>query len=711
MSSTPVPASESSEKPALPRDLVLFFVQFSVALNKSRAYPAGHPVLAAAIDVLIQNLNVLFQRRAMLTIGVSRGQLFVDGIGSDDDHPVLKELSTRLHRHQLAAIQLRPGLKGGEFAELLQALAAETWRQGKPLGLEPLDALLGRWPNVSLEPLPLDQLELGDGPGSPSERQAEKLWQGLAQAALLTAHESAGASESGPVGGESGTGGEAAPFKGPVATGSEVAKAIKRRKRDRAYNRQVLDWVMKVNDKMGDVVPGSTVHDAMGELFSGLNKTELKNLINMGSQPEERTEILKRGARNLPVKTVLDLVDAAASLNEKTMSVSLLRLLGKLADHTDTARGPIVVGAEEVLRDSVRQLVGEWDENDPSAHSHRELLELLSRRGVAGRGGASGKSEAGSLRVLQMSLELGVNTPESRSALAEVRQELGLAGLLDLVERGTFASLEVNGLWQTICDTSYLGERLLDESQDVLQVERVLTQMGTAGLDPLLEALEHAESATRRRWLLRRLEQYGALLGPRIAARLPGKPWFVQRNLLGLLATLSELPESFHPDEYISHEDGRVRREAYKLLFANPEWRPAAIVRAAGDADMSIVRLALSAALEQFPQDLPPRLLDHLSQRYKDQDIRLLAIRLLGKRPTTGGREWLLSRVAQRRGWGPFRRLRMEPKTPEMLGALVVLAQQFGQHPEVQAVLRLAEGGRDAEIRAASRGVAPKGIL
>ena len=697
----------------LPRELVLFFVQFSVALNKSRAYPAGHPVLAAAIDVLVQNLNALFQRRTMLTIGVSRGQLFVDGVGSDEEHPVLKDLSIRLHRHQLAAIQLRPGLKGGELAELLQSLAAETWRQGKPLGLDPLDVLLGRWTNVSLEPIPLDQLELGDGSDSPSERQAEKLWQGLAHAALLTAQESAGAGSGsrtadGP--GESGTVGDGGPLKGPVASGAEVAKAIKKRKRDRAYNRQVLDWVMKVNDKMGDVVPGSTVHQAVGELFSGLNKKELRNLLEMGSSPEERTEILKRGARNLPVKTVLDLVDAAANLSEKNMSVSLLRLLGKLADHVDTARGPIVVGAEDVLRDSVRQLVGEWDEHDPTAHSHRDLLELLSRRGMAGRGGASGKSEAGSLRVLQMALELGVTTPESAAALEDVRREVGLAGMLDLIERGTFASLPVDQVWKLVCEPRYLGERLLDEAQDVTQVERVLSHMGADGLDPLLEALEHAESATRRRWLLRRLEQYGPLLGPRIASRLPGKPWFVQRNLLGLLATLPELPGTFHPDEYTAHEDGRVRREAYKLLFVNPEWRPTAIVRAAGDTDMSIVRLALSAALEQFPQDLPPRLLEHLSQRYKDEDIRLLAIRLLGKRPTTGGREWLMSRVASKRGWGPFRRLRMEPKTPELLGALVVLAQQFGQHPEVAAVLKLAQAGRDADIRAASRGVLPRGI-
>ena len=567
---------------------------------------------------------------------------------------------------------------------------------------------------MALEPIPLDQLELGDGASTAGERQAEKLWQGLAHAALLTAQESAGATPVGSTadGGEGGGGGtgEAAPLKGPVASGSEVARAIKSRRRDRAYNRQVLDWVMQVNDKMGDVVSGSTVHHAVGELFAALDGGALKNMLEMGTNPEERADLLKRGARHLPVRTVLDMVDAAASLSERSMSHSLLRLLGKLADHVDTTRGPVVVGAEEVLRDSVRQLVSEWDEADPNADSHRDLLDLLSRPGSRNYGRISGKSEAGSLRVLQMALELGVSTQESQAALLEVRRESGLAGLLELIERGTFASLDVDGIWEAIADQKYLGERLLDENQDVTEVERVLSHMGEEGVNPLLEALERAESASRRRWLLRRLEEFGPILGPRIAARLPGKPWFVQRNLLGLLATLPALPGTFHPDEYTSHDDGRVRREAYKLLFANPEWRPAAIIRAAGDTDMSIVRLALSAALEEFPQDLPPRLLDNLSQRYKDQDIRLLAIRLLGKRPTTGGREWLMSRVASKRGWGPFRRLRLEPKTPEVMGALVVLAQQFDQHPEVAAVLRLAQQGRDPEMRAASRGVAPKGM-
>lgn len=694
MTSPPqVPTPEPPETPALSRDLVLFFVQFSVALNKSRAYPAGHPVLAAAIDVVIQNLKAIFQRRQLLTIGISRSRLFVDGVASDDDHPVLRDLAERLHRHQLAAIQLRPGLGGEEIGGLLQSLAGETWRQGKPLGLEPLERLVARWPHVALEPLPLDQLELGEGGRGPGEKQAERVWQGLVNSALLTAQEG---SPDGPP---------------RQVTGAEVVKAIKARRKDAAYNRQVLDWMMQLGEKAGDLESGSTVRQAVDELFAGLDRKTIENMVQVGTSAEERREVLKRGARNLPVRTVLDLVSATSKLSQKSMSHSLLRLLGKLADHVDTARGPIVVGAEDVLRDSVRQLVTEWDEEDPTAHSHRDLLELLARPGGAGRTGISGKAEAGALRTVQMALELGVETPESQQAVLRVREESGLLGMLDLVERGTFAGLKVDGVWKAISDPRYLGALLLDEDQDVLLVEKVLERMGSEALNPLLEALEQAESASRRRWLLRRIQEFGDLIGPRIVARLPGKPWFVQRNMLSLLGTLPALPPRFHPEEYAGHEDARVRREAYKLLFSQADWRPGAVVKAAGDPDAGIVRLALSAALEHCPPDLPVRLLEYLSGgRYKEQDIRLLAIRLLARHPTAGGRDWLLSRVASRRGWGPFRRYRLEPRSPEMLAALVALHQQFRDHSDVAGALRLAEASRDPDTRAASRGVMPKGM-
>jgi HEAT repeat protein len=168
------------------------------------------------------------------------------------------------------------------------------------------------------------------------------------------------------------------------------------------------------------------------------------------------------------------------------------------------------------------------------------------------------------------------------------------------------------------------------------------------------------------------------------------------------------MPAQFRPDEYLEHEDARVRREAYKLLFAHTDWRADAILKAAGDPDTGIVRLALSAALENCPDDLNPRLLEHLNGRYRDHDIRMLAIRLIGRRPSDGGREWLIRRVASQRGWGPFRRFRLEPKSAEVLGAVVVLHQTYGDHEDAAAVLRMAESSSDPDFRAAARGVMPR---
>ncbi|HEX9894735.1 MAG TPA: hypothetical protein VGA78_12475, partial [Gemmatimonadales bacterium] len=551
---------------------------------------------------------------------------------------------------------------------------------------------------VALEPLPLDQLELGEGSGRPAERQAEKVWRGLVHAALLLAQESSGGGS---------TTADGKPIEVDSVSGAQIANAIKSRRNDKAYNREVLDWVIQAGEKVRGLDQSSRVRQAVDGLFAALDRATLGDMMNVGATAEERKAIVRRGARSLPVKTVLDLLDAAATLSEKIMSHTLLRLLGKLAGHVDTARGPIVVGAEDVLRDSVRQLVGEWDEEDPSAHSHRDLLALLARPGGVSRGGASGKAEAGSLRVAQMGLELGVDTAERNQALVNVRGQIRLVEMLDLIDRGSAARISVDGIWKVVGDPTYLSGLLLDEAQDVVPVERVLEHMGHDALNPLLEALEAAEGASRRRWLLRRIQEFGDVTGPRIVARLPGKPWFVQRNLLNLLGTLHSIPPQFRPEEYAAHDDSRVRREAYKLLFANPESRSDAVVRAAGDQDTGIVRLALSAALEQCPQELTARLLEYLGGRYRDQDIRLLAIRLIGKRPTTGGRDWLLRRVASQRGWGPFRRLRLEHKSPEVIAVLVVLRQQFADHAGAASVLRMAEASKDTEIRAASRGVSP----
>ena len=180
--------------------------------------------------------------------------------------------------------------------------------------------------------------------------------------------------------------GEAAPLKGPVASGFEVAKAIKGRKRDKAYNRQVLDWVMKLNDKMGDVVPGSTVHHAVGELFSGLNKKELKNLLNMGSQPDERPEILKRGISEgignaLLVKlnqigTVTETLDAVAMARDAGYASVISHRSGETED-TTIADLAVATGAGQIK-------TGSASRSDRVA-KYNQLLRIEEELGASAR--------------------------------------------------------------------------------------------------------------------------------------------------------------------------------------------------------------------------------------------------------------------------------------------------------------------------------------
>jgi hypothetical protein len=677
----------------VPRDTVLFLVQLSAVLNKSRAYPPGHPMLTASLDVLATQLFGLLKGRPGLLIGISRRTLVVDGAETDPGHAVLRDLADRIHRHQLATIELRPGVGEDELGDLLMALAQETWRQGKPLGLDPPDVLAERWPHIGMEPIPLHQLELGDGdaPGGATARRADELWQGLVHAAMLFNLNEEGDGEGAR---------QPASAASPVS-GADAAKAIRARRGDASYSRAIVDWMAQLGDHLSDAGRESPAHQRVSDLFAALDQETLQQLLTLGATIEKRREIVFRGARALPVKAVLDLLQATAKTSDRNISHSLLKILAKLASHLESGRGPIVPGAEDVLRDSVRQLVGNWD-NDADAAPHRQLLDLLSRP-VGATGVQTGKASPGALRLAQLGLEVRADTPTISVAFRSLAAAGELALLMGLRAEARAKGLNTARLEEALYDPTCVRDWLLDEGTDADALAILLEGLGDEAAAPLLEALEASESATRRRFLLQRLERFGPRLGPLLVARLPDKPWYVQRNLLSLLATVPDRPAGFNAGEYADHDNPRVRREAYKLLFAAPSQRGKAIVAAASDPDEGIVLLALGAASANCPPELVPRLVSLLDGPYRAPEVRSSAIRLLGTRPTTTARAWLMAQVVTTTGWLWFKREVLRVKSPDMLVALSVLGRAYASQTGVASVLRLAAADPDPEIRHAVR--------
>ncbi len=94
----------------LPQDHADLLVELAVAVHKNAIYPGTHPLLVAAVDSLARRLTSVLDQTPTLSIGVARRQLIIEGVATDEHHPILRELAGRLHRHQIGAMRFTRGL-------------------------------------------------------------------------------------------------------------------------------------------------------------------------------------------------------------------------------------------------------------------------------------------------------------------------------------------------------------------------------------------------------------------------------------------------------------------------------------------------------------------------------------------------------------------------------------------------------------------------
>jgi hypothetical protein len=274
-----------------------------------------------------------------------------------------------------------------------------------------------------------------------------------------------------------------------------------------------------------------------------------------------------------------------------------------------------------------------------------------------------------------------------------------LSELLELLDHSAGLEHMVEEFWHHLSTPESLRKLLLDEQRGMEAVERIIQRMGLAAAEPMLDVLEITESRHIRRRLLTRLTQLGTDVGPLVIARLPGSPWFVQRNLLALIGALPVWPEGFNPRPYAENDDARVRREALKLMLRAEPMKDEAVIAGLADDDEQILRLTLGVALERCPSAAVPRLVSLVNNRARDSELRALGIRVLGQVPTPATRDWLLAHAVTKRQW--FRPSRLLPKSPELLAVLSVLASRWSSHPAAASIVRLAARSPDPEIRAA----------
>jgi hypothetical protein len=708
-------------KAVLSRELADLLVELSIAMQKHAIYPRGHPLLNSSDEGVFRKISLLLADRPSLSLGIARRQLIIEGVATDPNHPLLKELAARLHKHNLGAIKFSQGLLEEELKDALATVAVDAGRVEEPLG-DKAEELSERWQHIRLFPLHYDRLELQyEGSATEGEEvrvrrarstKSAQLWVGMARAALML-------DEDAEVGQDD---------MSPLV----VAEAIDKRQKETAYDQVIVGYMLQIADELknGTLTPEALeLQKRISDMVQQLNPSTLRHLLKMGGDFSQRRQFLLDSAQGMTVDAVLDLVQAAAETSGQSISHSMMRLFSKLARYSDTdPERAKRSGADVAAREAVQRLMEEWQLDDPNPTVYGKVLHQMSRASRMDQPNVE-YTEIEPERILQMAFELGVTGPRFDAALEAMVNSARIGPILDLLEAAPDPEF-ANTVWQELEVRDVLWIALAEARLDFPLLARLMERKRMSAIEPILDVAEASDRATREKLLELLLPLGNDVVGQAVARRIEGASPDIRRDLFLLLGKLSTIPPGFDGSRYLLHQDASVRREAIRLLLKFAETREQAIIAGCADTDERAVYLGMSAAQEGY---CPPRAAEIVHERIEkgdlDPSLTTLAIRVLAaaesgatapmpknargrasvmlraidtETQVAGNRkslDWLMSKVASKSRF--LGRWKLNQKSPEMLAALGALASYWNADPDVQEIIALATKTKDPDFRKA----------
>ncbi|MFQ5747684.1 MAG: hypothetical protein ACE5HF_10785 [Gemmatimonadota bacterium] len=692
-------------------------------------YPGGHPSLGPLAEDLAEKVQPLLVDRARLSIGVARGQLVVEGVATDPDQPRLRSLAERLHRHELGAVTFARGVEGSEIDEMLGLVSVEAELSGKPLGDQ--DEVLVIGPHLELYPLRYERLRLGEQGEEIGEAGSHlsDLWVGLARAVLAQ------------------SGREVSDAELRHAHPKELARALAASRGGAEYDREVVSRLLAIAEELASEPGGDEarrLREGASELVASVQAGTLQRLLYSGD-PDQRRRLLLGASRSLGNEAVFELLRAALVDEQSGISRSMLRFFLKLARFSGPGRGAGSGGddggdrsvrpSDAAMRERIRELIGDWDLEDPNPAAYDEALIRMALGAPMTTMPGAGTSEPDPLRVVRLSLEVGVPGAALPGAVDEAvagGETAALVGLLDdpppghppmpggapaaepgmaaepaaepgvepAAEPGAGVAAVAAAVWERLSGGKVVRRLVEADPPDFETLDRLLPRVSPAAADDLLDVLSRSQSRSTRRQIFERIPRLGPAIGPLLIERLEDERWFVKRNVLALLAELETLPEGFSALAHADHDEAAVRLEALRLALRMPHEREEALLRALADRTERIVRAGLKEAETMCSAAALPDLARLAHRRGLETELRVSAIRALRCVGSPAARDALL-RLARGRARWLFRR-RLAPRSAEMLAALSALASGWPEDPAVRPVLERAARSSDPEIRAAA---------
>jgi hypothetical protein len=635
-------------------DAAAFLNELAVAVQKHAMYPVGHPALRTVSGDLALRLAEVLADDAALTIGVARNRLTLGELVTEPGRPLIDSLAAHLHGHQIAALHFARGAGTEELDGMLQELAVDADRRGRPIGLEPAEEL-PIWPHIRIQPVEYEALKLGEG--AAEEAKDERL---------------------------------AAPTPESEAEVDRAAAALA----DVELSPELIELVGELDASYADPETVAVLSDLLREI----PPDELKRMLD--SQDAAFTaKLIRQSTSRLSPKAVVELVEAASSSESRPIGPWLMRLLTKLAYYAESDSSGHQSDSDETLREVVHELVDDWELEDPRPAAYRSALGHLARETV--------RSEEGTRpffgdRLVMMGLELEMMGRMVAFALKDLRGQ-NLAELIGLLEVTSEDSQVGEVMWRQVATRETLEQLLRDEAPDFDIIDRLLGRVGLGATEPLLDALQQASDPQVRSELVERLIRPGPIIAGAVIARLDAEKPEATAHLLSILNELDIQTPGLSVAAFLDHPDPDVRGEAYRLAVRHQRDLDAAIRASLAESEPRLLAIGLAAAAEAHPPGAEALLRAHVLNSALPVQLRVKAVRALSGYRTEAALDALV-KGATRRRWLLQRKI--APPNAVVLEALACIRQEYQHLPRARDVLDEAGAAADRSIRVAA-GVEP----
>jgi hypothetical protein len=285
----------------------------------------------------------------------------------------------------------------------------------------------------------------------------------------------------------------------------------------------------------------------------------------------------------------------------------VIRLLTKLSAAAPGEDGAGTGGAGTAtlaFRDMVALLAASWGTPGRAPDEYTRILQRLAERSCASVGTRpSGLARPEPIRVVYMSLELGLASEALLDATTELIRDGQLPVLLDALDKTPHAGGGAAPMiWRCLLHPETVRQIFEERPIDFRSFDRLLPRFNQQALEAVFDVVAQSPSRAVRRALLDRLQRLGPDVARLAIRRLQDTRWYVVRNMLALIAELNDVPSGFSATPFLGHADPRVRHEALRILLRRPGERDRALRHVLeSERDPGVLWLALATLRRDCP--------------------------------------------------------------------------------------------------------------